>query len=67
MTDQAEEAEAMKAYPTLQLLPFYKAQVEMMTPDGETIGLVFISTEKAVCMLQSLAKLRLLDAERECM
>ena len=60
----AEEVEAMKANPALRLLPFYKAQAETMTADREAMGLVFISTEKAVRVSESLAKLPQLDAER---
>ncbi|TBU23410.1 acetyl-CoA synthetase-like protein [Dichomitus squalens] len=60
----AEEVEAMKANPALRLLPFYKAQAGTMTPDREAMGLVFISTEKAVRVSESLAKMPQLGAER---
>ena len=59
-----EEVETMKANPALRLLSFYKAQAETMTPDREAMGLVFMSTEKAVKVSKSLANLPQLNADR---
>ena len=60
----AEEVEAMRLNPALRLLEFYKAQATTMTPDREAMGLVFISTDKAVQVSESLARLPQLDGER---
>ncbi|KAI1789118.1 acetyl-CoA synthetase-like protein [Ganoderma leucocontextum] len=59
-----EEVEAMRLNPALRLLPFYKVQNATMTPDREAMGLVFISTEKAVQVSESLARLPQLDGNR---
>ncbi|KAI1791167.1 acetyl-CoA synthetase-like protein [Ganoderma leucocontextum] len=62
----AEEVEAMRLNPALRLLPFYKAQGETTegAPDREAMGLVFIATDKAVRVSESLARLPQLDSER---
>ena len=60
----SEEVEAMRLNPALRLLPFYKAQSTAMTPDREAMGLVFISTDKAVQVSDSLAGMPQLDEER---
>ena len=60
----SQEVEAMRLNPALRLLPFYKAQSTAMTPDREAMGLVFISTDKAVQVSESLAGMPQLDGER---
>ena len=44
----AQEVEVMRLNPALRLLLFFKAQSTAMTPDRVAMGLVFISTDKAV-------------------
>ncbi|PIL34373.1 hypothetical protein GSI_03148 [Ganoderma sinense ZZ0214-1] len=60
----AQEVEVMRLNPALRLLPFYKVQSKAMTPDREAMGLVFISTDKAVQVSESLARMPQLDGER---
>ncbi|KAM5540084.1 hypothetical protein V8D89_006224 [Ganoderma adspersum] len=60
----SQEVEAMRLNPALRLLPLYKAQSTAMTPDREAMGLVFISTDKAVKVSESLAHMPQLDGER---
>ena len=60
----AEEVEAMRLNPALRLLAFFKAQSIAMTPDREAMGLVFISTDTAVQVSESLAGMPQLDGER---
>ena len=62
----AEEVEAMRLNPALRLLSFYKAHGETTegAPDREAMGLVFIATDKAVRVSESLARLPQLDEER---
>ena len=60
----AQEVEAMRLNPALRLLQFFKAQSNAMTPDKEAMGLVFISTDKAVRVSESLARMPQLDGER---
>ena len=63
----AQEVEVMRLNPALRLLLFFKAQSTAMTPDREAMGLVFISTDKAVQVSESLARMPQLDGERATM
>ncbi|KAI0717761.1 acetyl-CoA synthetase-like protein [Cerioporus squamosus] len=59
----AAEVEMMRQNPALRLLPFFKAAKEPV--DGrEAFGFVFLSTEKAIKVSESLAQMPMLDAER---
>ena len=62
----AEEVEAMRLNPALRLLSFYEAQTETAggAQEREAMGLVFISTNKAVQVSESLAGMPQLDGER---
>ena len=55
----AEEVEAMRLNPALRLLSFYEAQTETTggMPERKAMGLVFIATDKAVRVPESLARL----------
>ena len=60
----AAEIDAMKLNPALRLLPFFKVQGQSITPDREPMGLVYLSTEKAQKVSESLSHIPELDAER---
>ena len=65
----AEEVEAMRLNPALRLLSFYEAQTETTggAQEREAMGLVFIATDKAVRVSESLARLPQLGGERAMM
>ncbi|TFK79675.1 acetyl-CoA synthetase-like protein [Polyporus arcularius HHB13444] len=59
----AAEVEMMRQNPALRILPFFKAAKEPV--DGrEAFGFVFLSTDKATKVSESLAQMPMLDAER---
>ena len=59
----AAEVEAMRQNPALHLLPFF--QFAKQAVDGrEALGLVALSTEKAIKVSESLGTMPQLDAER---